>query len=274
VDETLNIEQGTSRKITQKHAIPLQIGWNLIGNPFSFGRFWDDSTISVCVAGEEVPITEASLRGWAYHTIWFINPDGPQSDIGGATYDAVSSDPSVPLQAWEEDDDSNTRFPAAIGPFGAFFVLAFKSCDLLVSPTTYGPNDVVPPPASPAIAYSDSVPLLDVKPPEIPSGLVEKQVETTAVYQNYPNPFNPETWIPYQLAKEADVVVHIYNMKGQIVRTLDLGHKTSGFYLTKDKAAYWNGKNDTGESIASGLYFYQLQTGDFKSPAVKMVILK
>ncbi|MBM3236244.1 hypothetical protein FJZ31_08090 [Candidatus Poribacteria bacterium] len=81
----------------------------------------------------------------------------------------------------------------------------------------------------------------------------------TALLQNYPNPFNPETWIPYELANEAEVFIRIYNTKGQLVRTLHLGIKSAGSYLTKNRAAHWNGRTQTGESASSGLYFYTIQ---------------
>jgi len=91
--------------------------------------------------------------------------------------------------------------------------------------------------------------------------------------QNYPNPFNPETWIPYQLRESALVVMHIYDAKGQLARTLDLGQRAAGFYLGRTKAAYWDGKNEAGEKVASGVYFYQLKTGDFTATR-RMVIVK
>jgi len=91
--------------------------------------------------------------------------------------------------------------------------------------------------------------------------------------QNYPNPFNPETWIPYQLEKSADVTLQIYDTAGEIVRTLYLGFKPQGFYMTRATAAYWDGRNNMGEQIASGVYFYSLQTPDF-SATRKMLILK
>ena len=91
--------------------------------------------------------------------------------------------------------------------------------------------------------------------------------------QNYPNPFNPETWIPYQLEKSADVTLQIYDTAGSIVRTLDLGFKPQGFYMTRAAAAYWDGRNNMGEQVASGVYFYSLQTPDF-SATRKMLILK
>jgi hypothetical protein len=90
---------------------------------------------------------------------------------------------------------------------------------------------------------------------------------------NYPNPFNPETWIPYQLREPAEVVIRIYNAKGQLVRTLDLGQRAAGFYLGRTRAAYWDGHNNAGEKVASGVYFYQIQAGDF-SFTRRMLVLK
>ena len=95
----------------------------------------------------------------------------------------------------------------------------------------------------------------------------------TLLGQNFPNPFNPETWIPYQLESSADVVFHIYDTSGRIVRTIDLGFKPQGFYTTRSTAAYWDGRNNIGEPVASGVYFYSLRTADF-SATRKMLILK
>ena len=95
----------------------------------------------------------------------------------------------------------------------------------------------------------------------------------TGLLPNYPNPFNPETWIPYQLSQSADVTISIYTVDGRITRTLSLGHKPSGVYRKKNRAAYWDGKNEVGESVASGVYFYTLTAGEFKSTR-KMLIQK
>ena len=84
-----------------------------------------------------------------------------------------------------------------------------------------------------------------------------------AVLQNYPNPFNPETWIPYHLAKDAEVMLTIYDINGRVVRALDLGHQRAGVYQSRAQAAYWDGKNAVGESVASGVYFYTLTAGEF-----------
>ena len=94
-----------------------------------------------------------------------------------------------------------------------------------------------------------------------------------ALAANFPNPFNPETWIPYRLAEDAFVTLTIYEQTGQAVRTLDVGHQTAAVYESRSKAIYWDGKNQVGETVASGVYFYHLSAGDF-SATRKMVILK
>ena len=91
--------------------------------------------------------------------------------------------------------------------------------------------------------------------------------------QNYPNPFNPETWIPYQLRQPAQVMIRIYDGKGGLVRTLSLEQREAGFYLGRTRAAYWDGHNDAGEKVASGIYFYQIKAGNFFAVR-KMVIVK
>ena len=95
----------------------------------------------------------------------------------------------------------------------------------------------------------------------------------TALLANYPNPFNPETWIPYQLANPAEVTVSIHSADGKLVRTLTLGQMPAGVYQGKNRAAYWDGRNAFGEPVASGVYFYTLQAGEF-SATRKMVIRK
>ena len=97
--------------------------------------------------------------------------------------------------------------------------------------------------------------------------------ETTALLSNYPNPFNPETWIPYQLAKPAEVTLTIYDIRGRVVRTLRLGHQPAGFYQNRSKAAHWDGRNHLGEKVATGVYFYTLKAGDYTATR-KLLIRK
>ena len=112
-----------------------------------------------------------------------------------------------------------------------------------------------------AIAFFQNL-LVPVAPPD-----------RTELLANYPNPFNPETWIPYHLAHDADVRLTIYDTKGAKVRQLDLGHRLAGYYTDRTKAAYWDGRNAFGESVASGVYFYHLSAGDY-SQTRRLVILK
>ena len=95
----------------------------------------------------------------------------------------------------------------------------------------------------------------------------------TELLRNYPNPFNPETWIPYHLSEDADVNLTIYDINGEVVRDIDVGHQNAAKYDTRAKAIYWDGRNRFGEQVASGIYFYHLDAGDF-SGTRKMVILK
>lgn len=92
--------------------------------------------------------------------------------------------------------------------------------------------------------------------------------------QNYPNPFNPETWIPYQLATDTNVIFTIYNANGRVIRTLNLGHQKAGAHISKDRAAYWDGKDEAGEPVASGIYFYTIQAGELFTATRKMVVLR
>lgn len=97
--------------------------------------------------------------------------------------------------------------------------------------------------------------------------------ESSALFQNFPNPFNPETWIPYQLAEKAHVTITIYDASGKVVRVLDVGERAPGIYTEKPDAAYWDGRNQAGETVASGIYFYCLKAGQFAAQR-KLVIMR
>ena len=108
------------------------------------------------------------------------------------------------------------------------------------------------------------------------------QLPTLTVYEipteaellsNYPNPFNPETWIPYRLAEDAFVTLTIYDLSGRLVRTLEVGHRIASVYENRSKAIYWDGRNGVGEQVASGVYFYNLSTGNY-SATRKMLVVK
>ena len=121
---------------------------------------------------------------------------------------------------------------------------------------------------------------LDIRDPIMKRGFITLEQllrsltpKETELLANYPNPFNPETWIPYRLAEDAFVTLTIYDAVGQVVRTLDVGHRIASAYESRSKAIYWDGRNDLGEQVASGVYFYILTADDF-SATRRMVILK
>ncbi len=125
-----------------------------------------------------------------------------------------------------------------------------------------------------------SVQLADSRPRAIPVNLVAERILMTELFpdkpmlmQNYPNPFNPETWIPYQLSTDSEVVLSIYDSNGEPVRRFDLGYQHVGTYATRGRAVHWNGRNEFGENVVSGVYFYHLNAGDY-SQTRKMLILK
>ena len=103
--------------------------------------------------------------------------------------------------------------------------------------------------------------------------IVELPPDATLLFANYPNPFNPETWIPYQLSKPSEVTLHIYSVNGTLIRALALGHQPAGIYHSRTRAVYWDGKNEVGEAVASGVYFYTFTSGDFTATR-RMLILK
>jgi PKD repeat protein len=123
----------------------------------------------------------------------------------------------------------------------------------------------------------DAIKQLDITEFKLNGGTLKANVENLpkafALLQNYPNPFNPETWIPYELSKPADVTISIFNVNGQMVRHLELGNRMPGHYVDTSKAAYWDGKNESGEMVSSGIYFYQLRAGH-DAAVRKMIIVK
>lgn len=115
----------------------------------------------------------------------------------------------------------------------------------------------------------------DVKTSRIslPDLVVYEIPALTELLPNFPNPFNPETWIPFRLAEDASVALTIYESTGRLVRTIEIGFTPAAIYESRSKAIYWDGRNNFGEQVASGIYFYHLDAESF-SATRKMVILK
>ena len=126
--------------------------------------------------------------------------------------------------------------------------------------------------------YASPLELVDVYlnegvTPQVKHGSVKILPNRMALLQNYPNPFNPETWIPYQLSRSAEVSISIYSISGRLVRHLELGRKEAGFYTSRSDAAYWDGRNKLGEKVSSGVYFYHLKADDFQATR-KLLVTK
>lgn len=97
---------------------------------------------------------------------------------------------------------------------------------------------------------------------------VKPVVYTNELGQNYPNPFNPSTTIAYSLANKTDVKLQIFDVRGRLVKTLVDGERSPNNYRVM-----WDGRNNSGNSVASGIYFYRLVAGEFKATK-KMVLLR
>jgi WD40 repeat protein len=99
------------------------------------------------------------------------------------------------------------------------------------------------------------------------------QIKRNQLLQNFPNPFNPETWIPFRLADKSRVTIRIYTPTGKLVRSLSPGIISAGNYTSQSQAIHWDGRNDKGEPVSSGVYLYTISAGDF-SATRKMLIQK
>ena len=105
---------------------------------------------------------------------------------------------------------------------------------------------------------------------EGPTGIVGEEAipRRYAVSQNYPNPFNPVTLIHYELPRDSEVSLTVYNLLGQKVRSLVSGYQGAGRYDVE-----WRGDNDLGHPVGSGVYIYRFVAGDYDR-TLKMILMK
>ena len=189
----------------------------------------------------------------------------------------IAYDSSV-LRATDVSPDSDVLLQSNITERGMIH-LAFASTDGLQSKTiTQIRFDILADDVSPLtlqmveLYHSDALPI-DAQKVNGNFSSWGIPPEHSSLLQNFPNPFNPETWIPYQLAEGGDAIIRIYNVKGQLVKTLELGYKEAGIFTHRSRAVYWDGKNEQGDRVASGVYFYQLRTGNFAAMR-RLILLK
>ena len=229
------------------------------GGVFTFtGTAWQNKSDDAAAA----PKVSTAKDAWA-----FVITSALQDKENGATYTVVAKNLRTGVVATEKVADEKASVSAVWANINRKSVIQVG--DKLEIALLDKRGTIVSGPFQRTVTTSDiqnaylSVQMRvgDVRPKE------------TILGQNFPNPFNPETWIPYQLNRDTNVTVQIYNVSGSAVRTLNLGHKSIGSYMTTSTAAYWDGKNNAGEHVSSGIYFYTLQTDKF-SATRRMVILK
>ena len=201
-----------------------------------------------------------------------VNGDG---SVNNADSDAIT----VAIAAGATDAKYDVNGDGTVNVFDLVEIIANRDAGAAGAPTLFGMKmtavqiDHLQEQIDLLIAMNDRSPAAMRTLIYLQQLLVTARPEKTQLLANYPNPFNPETWIPYELATDTDVRLTIYNTQGVVIRTLQLGHQSAGYYTGRDRAAYWDGRNSVGEQVASGLYFYQLET-DEMSLMRKMVILK
>ncbi len=207
------------------------------------------TTGKIAVIGANVHEENALASGAAYS---FVNVDGVWEE----------REKVVP-----EDAGLNTRFGTWVAMSGNTVVVSAGAAPHNVAARSTG---------TAAYVYSSiedfGTPPYAVRPFGLSMTTLGK-VKRTALYQNFPNPFNPETWFPYRLAAESPATIRIYSKRGQLVRELNLGTQAAGNYLTREAAAYWDGRAEYGELVSSGIYFYTLEAGTFQATR-RMLILK
>ncbi|MGB9596026.1 MAG: T9SS type A sorting domain-containing protein [Candidatus Poribacteria bacterium] len=201
---------------------------------------------------------------------------------------SIISDPSGSLLLVVRYNNSANRYEAAstIETGIGYMAGCINDCTLNMSCPSPAPPINQKNSANSELKNIDTIPL----PPDIFGNMSSKQImensnsdliisakskmnipDKTKLLANYPNPCNPETWIPYQLSIDTKAKVMIYSLNGDLVRVLDLGYKSAGKYIDQSKAVYWDGKNELGETVSSGIYYYTLLTDNF-SQTRKLVI--
>ena len=197
----------------------------------------------------DAPELLTTLEGY-YHPVHF-SPDG--------RYLFARRDGSTQIWDWQ------TETPLAHPSIPVYFDIS-RDGSVLLSESVSG-----------QIRIWDGSALLPSQPVAVEPGgkqiVILGEVKRNQLLQNFPNPFNPETWIPFRLANESHVTIHIYNTAGQLVRRLSAGTMPAGDYSSQAQAVYWDGRNQVGEPVSSGIYLYTIHAGTF-SATRKMLIRK
>ena len=270
----LSLKENSVSDVSPLSGLTNLTGLFLIGNPIS-----DTSPLYALLSANDGSIRSIDIDVYAF---WDVNEDGSvdASDvalvtaaIGQSGDDIVNSRTDVnrdgtvdnaDLTLVTDNLDDDAAAPLAMG--GIASLLDQATLDKLDPTALAAQLDILRAKSDGSLKYLRAIALLE-------SMLAALRPVETLLLANYPNPFNPETWLPYHLANAGAVVITIYDMRGSVVRRLELGHQREGYYTSRARAAYWDGRNHTGERVASGVYFYQLEADDM-SLLRKMLILK
>ena len=220
------------------------------------GMAWDNQPVAAA------PGINPFRDAWAFVVSGSLQNADPQTN-----YTLVAKNLRTGAVATEPISTSKTRSAAVWADLNRNSVI--EAGDQLEITVVDGSGNIVSGP------FTHTVDIADIRQAYLRLSLVVGDVhpEQTRLAQNFPNPFNPETWMPFQLSESSFASIQIYSASGQLVRTLDLGMKPAGFYMTRSNAAYWDGRNGAGEHVASGVYFYTLNTDNYAATR-KMLISK
>jgi hypothetical protein len=255
--------------------VPDTIGWK------TSREHWEDAAVFSGVPGGQW----MELRDPEMQTpldMAFVIGYDPSLPVTLSTFTAATSGDNVILKWRTETEVNNLGFAIYRSETkdGNYTKIAFvKGAGSTAMPTDYQFVDKKAEADKTYFYYLEDIDIAgtknrnDIIKVVVPAKLAQTIPKKFRLLQNFPNPFNPETWIPYDLASDATVSIYIYNVQGRLVRHLNMGKQEAGRYLTKDRSAYWDGKDESGERVASGVYWYTLRAGEFDATR-RMVILK
>ncbi len=286
---SMGLEEGCSKGVIFQVRLNGQTHFETFTDTFE----WKEGTISLATfAGQplllELVTDPAADTGcdWAHWADLHITATpNPDANLDGRinVLDLI-----VVASSFNEQPPSNpladTNKDGVVNIFDLVFVVEHLSQNA-AAPSQLALIESIPSTAKDVIAAQRALNELEAIPNKTPRvrlaiellrhylSIVDRNVKETKLLPNYPNPFNPDTWIPYQLSEASTVTVKIYDVTGSLVRTVNVGHKPGGYHLTRERAVYWDGRNQKGESVSSGVYFYTLITDDYTETR-RMVIVK